>query len=124
MIGKDQTPDIGKDTQFKEGISGNPNGAPKGVPHSRTRLKRLLELTEQLTNPITHEQEGFTVAEQLDLAQILRARKGDTRAYIALLDRLEGRPDQSMSLEHTGDLFSATKLNINIVDGTEPKTEQ
>lgn len=70
----------------------------KGVPHSKTRLKRLLELTENLTNPITKEVEGFTVAEQLDLAQIIKARKGDTRAYEAILDRLEGRPVQTTNV--------------------------
>jgi len=88
-------------TSWKKGQSGNPGGRKKGVPNSKTRLKRLLELTENLTNPITKEIEGFTVAEQLDLAQIIKARTGDTKAYNAILDRLEGKPHQS--IEHKGD---------------------
>lgn len=71
---------------------------PKGVEHSITRLRRLLMLTENLTNPITKAVEGFTVAEQMDLAQIIKARRGDTRAYNAILDRLEGKPRQTTEL--------------------------
>ena len=93
--------------KWKPGESGNPAGAPKGVPHSSTRLKRLLELTENLTNPITQTVEGFSVAEQLDLAQIIKARKGDTRAYIALLDRLEGRPQQTVDMTSGGEKIGA-----------------
>jgi len=77
----------------------NPKGRGKGVPNTKTRLIRLLNLTENLKNPITQEVEGFTVAEQLDLAQIIRDRKGDTRAYTAIMDRLEGKPAQH--LDHT-----------------------
>lgn len=81
----------------------NPKGKPKGVPHSSTRLKRLLELTENLTNPVTHEVEGFSVAEQLDLAQILKARKGDTQAYNAILDRFEGKPQSKTDITTDGE---------------------
>ena len=83
------------------------NGPPKGVPHSKTRLKRLLQITENLTNPITKETEGFSVAEQLDLAQIVRAKKGDTRAYTALMDRLEGKPTQYVDMD-VGDKVKET----------------
>lgn len=81
----------------KKGEVRNPKGYPKGVPHSKTRLKRLLEITQQLTNPITGELEGFTVAEQLDLQQIIKARKGDTASYNTIMDRLEGKPQQSIA---------------------------
>lgn len=94
----------------KKGEVRNPKGYPKGVPHSKTRLKRLLLLTENLTNPITQEVEGFTVAEQLDLAQIIKARKGDTKAYTAIMDRLEGKPNQS--------------VDMNVQDKVEATTEQ
>lgn len=81
---------------------------PKGVPNTKTRLKRLLLLTEDLTNPITKEVEGFTVAEQLDLAQVIKARKGDTRAYTALMDRLEGKPIQSIDMNVSEDQTALT----------------
>jgi len=78
----------------KKGEIRNPKGYPKGLEHSSTRLKRLLSLTENLRNPITKKMEGFTVLEQLDLQQIIKARSGDTRAYETIIDRLEGKPMQ------------------------------
>lgn len=80
----------------KKGEVRNPKGRGKGVPDSKTRLKRLLEITQDLKNPITGEVEGFSVAEQLDLQQIIKARRGDTKAYNAILDRFEGKPQQTV----------------------------
>ena len=118
MIGKETDPSVGKDTQFKPGVSGNPKGKPKGVPHSKTRLLRLLELTEELKNPVTGELEGFTVAEQLDLQQIIKARRGDTRAYTVVMDRLEGKPPQTIDTKITGNLKLA-QVEFMEPDGTD-----
>jgi len=57
----------------------NPNGRGKGVPNSKTRLLRLLELVTKVRNPVTGEDEEFTIAEQLDMQIIAKARKGDLR---------------------------------------------
>jgi len=88
--------------QFKKGESGNPAGRPKGVPNSKTRLLRLLELVQTKTNPITGDKEEFTVAEQLDMVMINKAIKGDIRAYQEVMDRLEGKPKQSTEVEVSG----------------------
>ena len=87
---------------FPKGVSGNPAGKPKGVPNSKTRLLRLLELVQVKTNPITGEKEEFTVAEQLDLMVLQKAFKGDLRAYQEVMDRLEGKAKQSTELEVSG----------------------
>jgi hypothetical protein len=93
----------------KKGEVRNPKGKPKGIQHSKTRLRRLLELTQDLTNPITGEVEGFTVLEQLDLQQIIKARKGDLGAYREILDRLEGKArDDSLQ----------QNVNINFINQT------
>ena len=76
----------------------NPNGKPKGVLNSKTRLLRLLELVTRTKNPVTGEMEDFTVAEQLDMKIIAKAMKGDIRAYQEILDRLEGRAKQTTDL--------------------------
>ena len=101
MAQKDLTPFTKDDNRAS--LAGK-KSSKKGIPHSKTRLKRLLQLTENLTNPITKEVEGFSVAEQMDLAQIIKAREGDTRAYNSLLDRLEGKPDQTVDQNITGNL--------------------
>ena len=42
---------------FKKGQSGNPNGRPRGTENSKKRLWRLLQLTQQVKNPVTKEME-------------------------------------------------------------------
>jgi len=91
-------------TPFKKGEVANPKGRPKGIPNSKTRLLRLLELVQVKTNPITGEKEEFTVAEQLDMMVLQKAFKGDLRAYQEILDRLEGRAKQTNEIELSGGL--------------------
>jgi hypothetical protein len=86
----------------KKGEVRNPNGKPKGVLNSKTRLLRLLELVTKVRNPVTGEEEEFSIAEQLDMQIIAKARKGDLKAYEIILDRLEGKPKQSTELEVSG----------------------
>lgn len=84
-------PEHGK---FREGQSGNPNGRPKGVPNTSTRLERFLSAVKRGKNPTTGEEEEFTVAELMDLQQIAKALKGDTAAWEKINDRLEGKTMQ------------------------------
>jgi hypothetical protein len=97
-------------TPFKKGQVANPNGRPKGVPNSKTRLLRLLELVTKVRNPVTGEEEEFSIAEQLDMQIIAKARKGDLKAYEILLDRLEGKPKQTTDI--TADIKGNVHINI------------
>lgn len=91
----------------------------KGIPHSKTRLRRLLELTEQLKNPVTGVVEGFTVAEQLDLQQIIKARKGDTKAYTVIMDRLEGKAPQAVDVTSNGETIQPILVKFLDENGTK-----
>jgi hypothetical protein len=86
----------------KKGEVRNPNGRGKGILNSKTRLLRLLELVTKVRNPVTGEEEEFSIAEQLDMQIIAKARKGDLKAYEIILDRLEGKPKQSTEVEVSG----------------------
>ena len=97
------------ETQFTKGVSGNPNGRPKGVQNSKTRLLRLLELVQKKRNPITGEEEDFTVLELMDMQMISKALKGDQSAYEAVVDRLEGKPKQ------TTDINADVRGNVQII---------
>ena len=94
---------ISPETEFKKGESGNPNGRPKGVPNAATRMKRFLELEINGKNPITKEDEQFTVAELMDLKIIAKAMNGDLSAWEKINDRLEGKPRQSHDLTSGGE---------------------
>jgi hypothetical protein len=93
-------------TPFQKGNPGGP-GRPKGVQNSKTRLLRLLELVQKKKNPITGEEEEYTVLELMDMQQIAKALRGDDKAYREVLDRLEGKAKQSTELEVSGG------ININ-----------
>lgn len=95
---------------FPKGVSGNPAGKPKGTQHSKTRLKRLLELVQVKKNPITGEDEEFTVLELMDMQMISKALRGDQRAYEAVVDRLEGKPKQSTDI--TADIKGNVQITI------------
>lgn len=41
-MAKDFDPNIGKDTQFRAGESGNPAGKPKGTKHLSTHIQEML----------------------------------------------------------------------------------
>lgn len=89
---------------WKQGESGNPNGRPKGVENSKTRLLRILSLVQQKKNPVTGEMEDYTILEQMDMKIIFKALQGDQRAYKEIMDRLEGSPNQKVEqkTEHSG----------------------
>jgi hypothetical protein len=57
-----------------------------------------------MENPITGEVEGFSVAEQMDLAQILKAKEGDVNSYKTIMDRLEGKPRETIDQNSTGEI--------------------
>ena len=77
----------------------NPKGKPKGIPNAKTRYRRLLELTSKKANPVTGEMEEFTQLELMDMAIFNKALKGDMAAYKEIMDRLEGKSQQSV--DHT-----------------------
>jgi len=88
---------------FKKGQSGNPNGRPKGTLNASTVIKRWLEADEKKQNPLTQKSESLTQLDIITLAQIVKARKGDTSAFNALLDRVYGKPKQTLDIDHTTD---------------------
>jgi hypothetical protein len=77
-----------KETQFKKGKSGNPNGRPKKLPH----------LNELLADILGEDKDGITAAEAILKALRAKAAKGDIRAAEVLLDRAYGKPKQTTEL--------------------------
>lgn len=84
--------------KFPKGKSGNPQGKPKGTLSAKVIIRKWLASQEKIKNPLTQKDEIVTVLDSMTLAQIAKARKGDTAAFNALLDRTEGKPNQSVEL--------------------------
>lgn len=71
-----------KESQFKKGQTGNPNGRPKKLP----------ELDKLLSDMGEHEYEAVI------RTLFLRAKKGDVRAAEVILDRTYGKAKQTIDL--------------------------
>ncbi len=84
---------------FKKGKSGNPQGRAPGALSLKSYIKKWLAAEEEFKNPITSEMQRLTQYDIIVIQQIAKARKGDTRAFEALLDRVEGKPKQSIDLD-------------------------
>jgi hypothetical protein len=54
-----------------------------------------LHLIQYTENLVTGRIEELTILEQMDLALIAKALKGNVAAYSEILDRLEGKPKQN-----------------------------
>lgn len=94
-VGKGKPP---KETRFKKGQSGNLSGRPQGVRNTKTLLRELLGVVLDRQNPLTEQVESLTTEQLMHMAQIAKAIKdGDTRAYEAVLDRIDGKPTQTIA---------------------------
>lgn len=89
--------------KFKKGESGNPAGRPKGAKNRSTIARHWLEVQEKIKNPITNLIEPLTQEDIITLAQIKKARNGDSNAYKALMDSGYGSPNQNMDITTQGD---------------------
>lgn len=85
----------------------NPGGKPKGTLNSKTIIKRWLSLTEDVKNPITGQLENMSQLDIMVLKQVQSGRKGDLRALRELLDRLEGKAQQSVDMTTQGEKMEA-----------------
>jgi hypothetical protein len=79
----------GGNTQFKKGVSGNPNGKPKKIP----------QLDILLADVLGEEKDGIEAAKAILMALRSKAVKGDVRAAEVLLDRAYGKASQNLTLD-------------------------
>jgi len=92
-MGKENTV---KNTEFekrkwKEGETGNPNGRPKGQRNFATIYREAIEKIAK-SKDITADEFEIQLVEQA----IRKGFNGDTRFYTDTLDRIHGKPIQSI----------------------------
>tara|TARA_R100000773_G_C4214808_1_gene113698 strand:+ start:725 stop:1114 length:390 start_codon:yes stop_codon:yes gene_type:complete len=110
--------------QWTKGTSGNPKGRPKGSRNRSTIAKYWLGIEQKLKNPLTGEVEALSQEDLMTLAQIKKARDGDTSAYRSLQDSAYGSPVQQIEETQTRrmDLSHLKADDIkNILQGETPQ---
>lgn len=80
---------------FPKGVSGNPAGRAKGLRGSRVILRELLELVEEGVCPLTGHTGKFNQLDLILAKLVANAKKGEGWSIDRVLDRLEGKPEQS-----------------------------
>src|SRR6266550_726210 len=106
-------PKVGKATQFKPGLSGNPGGRPK---------KLISAAYEELANKkVPNDPKGRTYAEVLAEGQFRAAIKGMTQAAKEITDRLEGKAPQPVELSGPEGGGVNVDLHIHFVDAAKPE---
>lgn len=98
---------------FEKGVSGNPNGRPKGTRGRATIARYWLEANQNLKNPLTGELELLSQEDVMTLAIIKRAREGNVNAYMALMDSGYGSPTQTVNQTITENpIFTGINLDV------------
>ena len=90
-----------EDTQFKPGQSGN----PKGRPLKEYCLTDILR--EQGNSEDIETTDGKKISRKAAIAQKLweMAMDGDVTAMKYVYDRIDGKPRESIDLDHRGELL-------------------
>lgn len=89
--------------------SPNPAGKAKGTLSAKVIIRKWLEVNEKAKNPVTKLDETMTQLDIITLKQLEKARKGDTQAFNALLDRTEGKPKQDGTIDLNNNIIKVTR---------------
>ena len=103
---------------FKKGQSGNLNGRPKGTKNRTTLVRELLEMVSTFDNPLTKQSEKLSYAEQIIIAQIAEARKGNVQAFKELMDSAYGKMKDVHQFEETE---KETEFVVTVVNAPQLK---
>lgn len=122
MIGKNQDPEIGKETQFKPGESGNPAGKPKGTIDYAKRVRARLEEALNPLTPIKNIKElidkygDSPAADAVIFALLAKAITGDIPAAKELREAGFGN---KLKVAFDNDLFVEKTITIKVVNNED-----
>lgn len=108
-----------KKTQFKKGLSGNPNGRPHKKPDLYSELSRVLR--ESVTVTIKGEQQRVTVQQALLLRLRDEALRGQVWAGKLLQKVVEAIPDSGGHFEMEFDYSGLSELFDRASEESERK---
>jgi hypothetical protein len=98
-IGKGHPP---KDKQFKKGHVANPTGRPKKIPALEELFKKYM----------TEEKDGIAAIDAVIMQLRSKATKGDFKSIEYLLNRIYGKPKESIdhNVDSKKDMIFITKF--------------
>jgi len=115
-----------KQTRFKKGRSGNPNGRPRKKPDLYTELRRVLGETVNVTNQ--GEPRQVTVQEALLLLLRDQALRGEIWAGKLLQKVIDAPPDGPTEYDHiklkVGVFRAKALLGLMVEDAEREKADQ
>lgn len=103
---------------FPPGVSGNPNGRPKGLRNRSTIVREWLEANYKKINPITGQQETLPIQDHLVISLIGKALKGDVHAFRELFDSGHGKVKDV--IQHEGNKELPLAMEVSFEDPTLP----
>jgi hypothetical protein len=109
------TPEVGKETQFKPGQSGNPGGRPPSILSEAYK--------EVLAQVFEGDSSHRTYAQLIAIGQARAAVKGNTGAAKEIADRVEGKAKEAIEISGKGGAPLEFNLNIRFVDENEKQPE-
>lgn len=83
----------------KKGEVRNPHGRPIGSKSKGTIARQWLTVSVDFHNPISGQNERMSLEDTIVLSQIIKASKGDTHAFKALMDCAYGNMPQILDEE-------------------------
>jgi hypothetical protein len=96
---------------FPKGVSGNPNGRPKGLRNRSTIVREWLETNYKKVNPITGQNETLQIQDHLVISLIGKALKGDVQAFRELFDSGHGKVSELLDVTSKGESIAQEKLS-------------
>lgn len=102
--------------RWEKGVSGNPKGKPKGTKNRSTVARYWMGVNQTLKNPITGELETMSQEDLMTLAQIKKAREGDTHAYKAIMDSGYGMPNSTTEFDIKNEDSNIKIIGVQYID--------
>ena len=104
-VNTDEIQSNNKPWQFKPGQSGNPAGKPKGAKHFATLFKELLQEQVDILDKSTGKKQRMTMLKAMALSMAQQAMRGNVKAFSAVADRLDGKPQNYLDITSDGESF-------------------
>lgn len=101
---------------FKPGQSGNPKGREKGAHNRSTIVKKWLTANMPVVDPITKKKVKGTVEDNIVMAIIGKAMKGDVQAFKELMDSSYCKASQQVDVTTLGEAITKKADLSNLTD--------